>query len=166
MRRERNGEKGQRSRSVNSYTDEVVVAELERMRGTPSGVFEDPELLRLAIDTLASDLALSNDYWATQEPATLAGPIHVYGGRSDTITHEDLTAWQRETSAQSSVTMFDGGHFFLHEQRVATRLNIIARCGADARGVSGWRQSAEVVRFLVNRLANNVSLKPATAMTM
>ena len=48
------------------------------------------------------------------------------GGRADKASEEQLLAWGEETCADFELQLFDGGHFFIHEQE-ATVLPCIER---------------------------------------
>ncbi len=92
-------------------SDEELLAELSRLQGLP----QDPALVRLVVPALRADTQLYRHYRYRAEPP-LALPIRVYGGEHDpSLTREQLDAWREQTSAQSSLTLFPGGHFFLRE---------------------------------------------------
>ena len=43
-------------------------------------------------------------------------PIHVFGGKQDSVRAEQLLDWQADTSSVFSLDMFEGHHFFLLQQ--------------------------------------------------
>lgn len=95
--------------------DDAIVAELRNLEGTPEELFEHPELLRMTIDVAAADFAVCRSF-RKKDLAPLDIDIFAFGGRDDEVTPEALDAWRLETSRQSAVELFPGGHFFLHRQ--------------------------------------------------
>lgn len=102
-------------RSDRSYADTDLIDDLRRLDGAPKELFEDPEFLRRTLDTLAADYDIC-DSFAIRRDRPLSIPILAYGGTTDSIDGEQLSAWQLESSAPTTVTMFEGGHFFLRER--------------------------------------------------
>jgi surfactin synthase thioesterase subunit len=96
-------------------TDEAIVAELERLAGTPAAVLADAELMELALPILRADFAACAAYGAGRE-RRIRCPIQVFGGALDTTTPDGLGGWRDHTSGECSLRMFSGGHFFIHEE--------------------------------------------------
>lgn len=101
--------------------EDELINELRRQGGTPEEVLRHAELRQMVVDALRADhrVCASHRYQA-RPPLTM--PIHVLGGRSDTLAASELADWRRETSGPSSLHWFDGGHFFIrqHEAAVVT----------------------------------------------
>ncbi len=94
--------------------DDELIEELRKLNGTPTELFEHPELLRMTLDLAAADFSVCGSY--RHEPRQpLETKILVFGGRSDDIEEEALAAWQAESSLQTTLEMFDGGHFFMRD---------------------------------------------------
>jgi medium-chain acyl-[acyl-carrier-protein] hydrolase len=69
--------------------------------------------MRLFMPTLRADLAVCETY-EYHEGAPLDCPISVFGGWQDNgVSCFDLDAWRLQTTAQFSVRMFAGDHFFI-----------------------------------------------------
>lgn len=105
-------------------SDDAIIQELRRLNGTPSALFEHPQLLRLTIDILAADFAACASFrYEKRDP--LETDIYVFGGRDDEIKDEALAAWRLESSKTSTLELFDGGHFFIreHEDRLLARVH-------------------------------------------
>lgn len=102
-----------------------LVNELRRHGGTPEEVLRHAELRQMAVEALRADhrLCASHRYQACPP---LPMPIHVLGGRSDTLSASNLADWRRETSGPSSLHWFDGGHFFIHQHEAAV-VELIAK---------------------------------------
>lgn len=97
------------------WTDEALTRELKIMNGTATEVFDHPELLRTALDQLATDFALCADFKNDAQRSPLPIPIHVIGGLQDDITAHSLEAWGNHTSVSGDITWVEGGHFFLRQ---------------------------------------------------
>ena len=111
------------SRFAGKDTDDALIADLRRQGGTPEAVFDSPELLRMALDTLHADYRVCASYThRTGLPLPLC--VHALAGRHDDIPPEDVEAWRSEAGDGFSAHWFDGGHFFIreHEQQVVARL--------------------------------------------
>ena len=113
----------------NAFQDGVVALD-----GTPGEVIANDELMALLLPLLRADFRLVETYrWQPEAPLDL--PIRVYAGRADRDTPpEALEAWQDCTTAPLSVTLFDGGHFYVRDQ-APTLLEHLRRdvCTLNAR---------------------------------
>lgn len=89
-----------------------------RYAALPKQIADDPELMRLFMPTLRADLAVCETY-EYHEGAPLDCPISVFGGWQDNVVScLDLDAWRLQTTAQFSVRMFAGDHFFIKGAKV------------------------------------------------
>lgn len=96
-------------------SDADLVARLRDLDGTPDEVLENEELMRLTLPVLRADFAMCGRYrYRPRRP--LDCPLVVLAGRRDEPTVEQLDAWRQEGSGPFSLTLFDGGHFFLRER--------------------------------------------------
>ncbi len=99
---------------VHDLPQDEFVAELRRYSGTPEMVLENPELLELFGPILRADFAINETYTYIQEPP-LDCPISVLAGTDDHKgSRPDFEAWREYTTADFSLRMFQGGHFFIH----------------------------------------------------
>jgi medium-chain acyl-[acyl-carrier-protein] hydrolase len=97
------------------WTDEAFVEELRRMDGTPAELLENPELMGLVLPMLRADLAAVDTY-NYADALALHVPIQAIGGLDDAdVSRERLAEWKQETSAEFSLCMLAGNHFFLHD---------------------------------------------------
>ncbi|MFE1773040.1 thioesterase II family protein [Streptomyces sp. NPDC059008] len=94
--------------------DELLVAVSKRYGGLPAALLEDPELVRLVLPAYRADFTIFETYQhVRQEPLDI--PIHVLGGESD-LASPFLPQWQEHTTADFTVELFPGGHFYLRDQ--------------------------------------------------
>jgi medium-chain acyl-[acyl-carrier-protein] hydrolase len=89
------------------------IEELRRLNGTPPEVLANPELMQLMIPLLRADFSVCQTYEYQPEPP-LSCPITVFGGLEDETSREELDAWREQTSANCTVRMAPGNHFFLN----------------------------------------------------
>ncbi|CAN2532243.1 Linear+gramicidin+dehydrogenase+LgrE [Methylocapsa aurea] len=114
-------------------TDAALLEELKDLNGTPTYVFEHPELLRLTLDILRADFGVCSSF-RRFERAPLDLDLHIFGGVDDEIEEDRLTAWSLETSAATTLEMLDGGHFVIRdrESEFLARLRYVLRGVAPA----------------------------------
>jgi surfactin synthase thioesterase subunit len=106
--------------------DAALIADLRKQGGTPVEIFAHPEMLRMTLDVLGADYRVCErfDYRA---PPPLPVPLHVFAGRDDEITPEQIEVWGRETEKAFSIEWFEGGHFFVRHSEAAVLRSIRAR---------------------------------------
>jgi surfactin synthase thioesterase subunit len=93
--------------------DEDILNHLAALEGTDSGVMANRDLMRLALPVIKADYR-AFDAYSCADDVKVAAPIHAMGGDQDPfITLGDLYGWGKHTDTVK-VTMFDGGHFYLH----------------------------------------------------
>lgn len=114
------GTAGPARRDVSDYaiekTDEQLRERLRELQGTSESVLANAELMQLMLPILRADFLLCGSFvHGEREP--LGVPIHVFGGKQDSVTVEQLLDWQEETSSGFSLDMFEGHHFYLVEQQ-------------------------------------------------
>lgn len=100
---------------------------LRRAGGTPPEVLADEELMALILPALRADLEAGAAYQRTSKDRVLI-PIAALGGRSDPfVAPTDVASWAAHTADWCSVTLLDGGHFFLVDAvaAVCSRLALV-----------------------------------------
>ncbi|CAM03544.1 thioesterase II family protein [Saccharopolyspora erythraea] len=104
-----------RRRRLSELPDELFLAELGRLGGTPREVLDNPELVELLLPTLRADFTLSESFTA---PAgrRLHCPVVAMAGEDDhEVDRDELAAWERSTTGAFRSHRFPGGHFYLAE---------------------------------------------------
>src|SRR5262249_17853872 len=97
-----------------------------------------PQWLRAATDLLRADLRMmAAERCPDGEP--LAVPLHLFHGIGDPlVSEEQVTAWERYTTADSVLHRVEGGHFFVRgvgaEFCGTVGDSLAARPRADIRG--------------------------------
>jgi surfactin synthase thioesterase subunit len=112
---------------LHKIPDEAILQFLSSLSYFPNG--PAPELMTEFLPVLRADFEVVSTYRCSPEPP-LASPIEVFGGRSDTFVRpEELAKWRDHTSADCSLHMLRGGHFYLHEHGT----EILGRIAASLR---------------------------------
>ncbi|MBF6125125.1 thioesterase II family protein [Nocardia brasiliensis] len=95
--------------------DEELLDHLAGLNGTGADVMGNRELMRMTLPVLKADYRAFDAYSCPVE-VTLNVDIHAMGGGDDDfVTIGDLHAWQRHTTQDLEVSVFDGGHFYIHD---------------------------------------------------
>jgi medium-chain acyl-[acyl-carrier-protein] hydrolase len=94
-----------------------VDALVARYDAIPKVIRDEPELMSLFIPVMKADFATFETYTHTDEPP-LACALAIYGGRDDPQT-DQMAGWANLFAGPCLTRQFDGGHFFLAEQRRA-----------------------------------------------
>lgn len=103
---------------IHRLPPEEMKKELSRYNGTPGAVLENNELMELMLPILRADFAICETYTFKDEPP-LSCPISALGGLQDeTVSRNDLAAWQEQTTGTFRLRMFSGDHFYLHSDRL------------------------------------------------
>ncbi|CCF61612.1 thioesterase II family protein [Nocardia cyriacigeorgica] len=96
--------------------DEQLLDHVSGLEGTGAEVMGNRELMRMALPALKADYAAFDRYTCDKD-VVLDTRVHAMGGSDDEyVGMGDLYAWQEHTRQPLEVTMFDGGHFYLHNQ--------------------------------------------------
>jgi surfactin synthase thioesterase subunit len=114
-----------------ALSDAELEAELRKLGGTPPEFFAHPQLLELCLPIVRADFQLCEGA-SPGGLAPLPCPIHVFAGRRDRFSSEQLEAWRRETRSEFSVTWFESDHFMVgsHAEQLC---DVIGRRLAEQR---------------------------------
>ena len=105
--------------------DQELLEEMRLLSGTEAMVFDDDKLLELVLPPLRNDMTAIETYVAST--TTVDCPIGIFVGDSDPVVSvEEAKAWSEVTTAESSLQVFPGGHFYLTEPG-STAIGAMAR---------------------------------------
>lgn len=100
-----------------NLNDEKFKQEIVSLGGTPQEVIDNKEMMELLMPALRADFTALDNY-VYQDKPVLDIPLTVFGGKSDPrASQTQLEAWQKQTSADFSLYMFEGQHFFIEPKR-------------------------------------------------
>lgn len=129
----------ERDDGVHRRDDDGIVAELRGMGGTDARVLSEVDLLELVLPPLRNDYRAIETYTCAPD-VRIAAPISILVAvDDDRATVQEAEDWHRHTIGGSSITLFDGGHFYLerHAAQVIALVTEILRdppvgCGTSA----------------------------------
>lgn len=100
---------------VSDLPDAAFAREMQlRYNAIPDQIMNDPETLALVIPPLRADFRLHETYVHKPGPLLTCG-VNAYGATADeTVRPSELEGWRNETSAEFSLKIFEGDHFFVH----------------------------------------------------
>lgn len=102
---------------ANTYDlpDAGFVEHLRSLKGTPTEVFDHPELLELMLPLVRADFSVVETY--RYRPGHALGcPLTAFGGESDEeVSVEEIKAWGAQTSGRFDARILPGDHFFLND---------------------------------------------------
>jgi surfactin synthase thioesterase subunit len=102
--------------ALSALSDAELMAELQRLGGTPKDLLANAGLLAVVTKALRMDFGLSESYSFSPGPP-LDCPLRALRGRADPLTSRDLLAgWAEHTRGQFDLVEMPGGHFFASEQ--------------------------------------------------
>lgn len=107
-----------RDAPISQFTDEQFIEQVVgRYNAVPEAILNDREYMRLLLPTMRADFGMIETY-AYQQEEPLACPIATFGGKADqAVPLRGLMAWKEQTKDDFSLRLFNGGHFFLREER-------------------------------------------------
>ncbi|WP_278264555.1 alpha/beta fold hydrolase [Nocardia sp. AG03] len=95
--------------------DDELLEHMAGLEGTGADVLGNRDLMRMALPALKADYAAFDAYVCGKD-VTVGAPILALGGSDDEfVSIGDLYSWQQHTEHPLEVSMFDGGHFYLHD---------------------------------------------------
>lgn len=105
--------------------DAEVVANMIDLGGTDPRLVADDEFIELLVRAVRADYLAFNRY-ACAPDVRLGADIHTIGGRDDhRISQDMLRGWETHTDGAFTLSLFDGGHFYIddHIDAVAELVN-------------------------------------------
>jgi surfactin synthase thioesterase subunit len=106
-------------RRIHKLPDAEFIAEMKALNGTPTEIFEHPELLETLLPMLRADFELSETY-VEQPGPQLSCPVIALGGDADAdVPQPGLEAWCNITSGRFRTAVLQGNHFFIDSAREA-----------------------------------------------
>ncbi|MEZ0053519.1 surfactin synthase thioesterase subunit [Mycobacterium sp. MAA66] len=94
-------------------TPREMLAEMVDLGGTDPRLLGDPDFVDLLLVAVGADYRALNLYAGG---GRIAADIHAVGGRSDHRIDQDmLCRWETHTEGAFTLSMFDGGHFYVND---------------------------------------------------
>ncbi len=112
--------------------DKFVEALVRRYDAIPRLIRDEPELMALFVPVMKADFATFETHVHRDEPP-LPCAVGIYGGRDDPQTLQ-MSGWADLFAGPVRTRVFDGGHFYLADQRnavvAALAEDVLARVAA------------------------------------
>ena len=111
--------------SVHNLPQTEFFEHVFQMNGTPAEILSDERLMASLEPALRADMLLA-ELWYGTAAEKVSMPIIACCGLSDRIaTPTDMECWEEYTTAEFSLYLFQGDHFFLHANQTSL-LNLIS----------------------------------------
>jgi surfactin synthase thioesterase subunit len=120
------------SRPVHELPDHELLVEMQSFAGIPDEVLADPELRSLFLPILRADFRVCETYAYRAAPPLLC-PIAGFAGSDDEhAPAESMAGWAEHTTANFTLQVLPGDHFFpLQSSRAALLREIGALCSSS-----------------------------------
>jgi pyochelin biosynthetic protein PchC len=123
--------------TLHRESDDKLVARVHLLDNPGAAVYDIAELRPLVLPSLRADYRMV-DLYRPRRTVPLKAPITVCGGDADPgCPVTELPTWRKATTADLSVRVFPGGHFYLESQAadlVACISAAVPRDGGPAQG--------------------------------
>ncbi|MCX4904329.1 thioesterase II family protein [Streptomyces sp. NBC_00878] len=122
----------QRDQGVHLMDDEELMTWMSALAGTPPAVLADKEILATVVPALRGDFTALETY---RDPggSSVECPISGYvGDRDPHVPHDDFLKWAEHTTAEFTVQVFEGDHFYLESQAQEVARSVLRDLSAFA----------------------------------
>lgn len=122
---------------LHSLPDEDLKEKLRELRGTPEEILQNAELLEVFMPVLRADFSIAETYDYAPAPP-LECDLSIFGGLEDhNISRVDLLAWGELFQGSVEMNMFEGGHFFINEDKATVLSALRSRLENAMAGAGG-----------------------------
>jgi surfactin synthase thioesterase subunit len=80
--------------------------------GMPPELLSDPKMMNLFLPVIISDFKITEKSTYKSKKEKIDCPIHVFSGRGDNVSAEELSSWEDYSNIGCNIHEFDGDHFF------------------------------------------------------
>ncbi|GJF08892.1 thioesterase [Mycolicibacterium cyprinidarum] len=95
--------------------DHEILSDIVDLGGTDASLIDDEDFLELLLPAVRADYLAFNRY-TCDRTVRIGADIHAVGGCDDhRVERELLRQWEFHTDAASTLTLFDGGHFYVED---------------------------------------------------
>jgi len=101
--------------NIHNATFEVLKSEILNLGGTPSMLFDEPELRDLFIPIIRADYKIIETYKYMKRPEKIRSNITIFHGDNDETVSSDISEWKFHAVNQCKIHKFSGGHFFIND---------------------------------------------------
>ncbi|MFZ6658978.1 thioesterase II family protein [Undibacterium sp. TJN19] len=102
---------------IHNYPLDKFKSELKSLNGTPEIILNNADLMEIFVPILRTDFKAAYIYHRAPD-VKLDCAVSIFGGAlDDKVTKEDLVGWQDHFQKKADFRVFDGGHFFMDENK-------------------------------------------------
>ncbi|REK76184.1 thioesterase [Paenibacillus paeoniae] len=105
----------EQQRRLHELPDDKFLDEVKGLGGMPAELFQHRELLNLFLPILRADFKLVGEY-EPQKRKPLPLRLTILSGKEDSTVKGLLSEWEPYATGGCDRVLFEGGHFFVHEQ--------------------------------------------------
>jgi len=121
-----------RAEALHLGTDAEIAQELRGLDGTDASLLTDNDVLGMILPAIRGDYRAIETYPGRPD-ATVDAPIVALIGAADPkVTTDEAAAWKKHTTANFTLRLFPGGHFYLNTH-AAEVIRLISTRLTDAR---------------------------------
>lgn len=102
-------------RIIHNLEDHEFINEVEKLGGTPPGIFESKELYEFFIPILRADYRIVEMYRYCERKQKLNSKVTVFFGEDDDISMEKIFMWDEVICHSCDYVSFNGGHFYIND---------------------------------------------------
>jgi medium-chain acyl-[acyl-carrier-protein] hydrolase len=102
---------------------------LRRLRGTPSELLENSELMELLLPALRADFRMCEEYRSAKRSRLPIPIVALTGARDPEVAPQEAACWAECTDVDFRIRVLRGGHFFLHNEHAETLREITRSLG-------------------------------------
>jgi medium-chain acyl-[acyl-carrier-protein] hydrolase len=107
-----------RTLRLHELPDRHLIREVQRIYGgIPREILVEPAMLKRMLPILRADLAVNENYMATQEAPLDSGILALGGTEDPHVTRTELELWRNRTTGAFDCAQFEGGHFYLSSDK-------------------------------------------------
>lgn len=117
---------------IHEYPPEQFTSELRRLKGTPELLLADASLMEFFVPILRADLKAAYLYHREPDVKLGCSASAFCGSRDHVVVQEDMAGWCEHFNEPPAFRVFDGGHFFLDDNRASVVEAIRDRVGRNA----------------------------------
>ncbi|WP_414937786.1 thioesterase II family protein [Amycolatopsis sp. cmx-11-51] len=107
--------------------DATFLAEVSRLGGTDPTIFDDPDIRALALPSLRGDYKAVETYRYRPGPDVTCPIVALAGNADPVLDVPDVENWAEHTTGSFEKEIFEGGHFFLDDNRDAVVARILGK---------------------------------------
>lgn len=113
-----------KERAVHLLPEEEFIKELRSLNGTPEELLQNDELMNILLPRLRADFSICETYTSD---IPLNCPVSVFGGMKDFgVDKAGLEGWKARVNGEFKLRMFEGDHFFIHEEHEAIKACVMS----------------------------------------